>query len=497
MSYFAELPTDELTDLVAGNPEQLDLRLALVEHFVRKQELDIALSHAEAAEQMDPGNPDVVMWKSMCLIFLGQLETGHETLQRVIRNNPCCDFQIRLVSEVVPLFTGVHGDPSQGSWLSEVANFERDGIERDFVERTSSFMEAVDLLQDDNRAGISALTEHLARYPADVNARLYLAIAYCGARQFARANEQYREVIRMDPECATACFDLAAIVGDPREAVELTRAGLAVCPHASHARYNLGVYLIQAGEMQQARRELSRIPADNPAYVEALVAIGLSWEEEYQYPRAAECLERAVALRPDRADIRGKFGQLLCECGWHDKAMKELEYALELDARQYCVWANKGLLHLQFGEEEQALLALQKSLEINPQSAEAAVNLAVLVAERGDIDKAIEILEQAIHYHPEHALICQNLGAFYCNRRMVDQALFYTDRAIELGIDSPTIYWNMANIYCYQGQRDLCLKYLRRAIERDHTYATQFRLDPDFQKYWDDPEFIANCQLTD
>jgi tetratricopeptide (TPR) repeat protein len=497
MSFYAELPLQELTEMVTRNPDEVDLRLALVEHFVRHEKFEDALAHVCMAEELSPGNPDVEMWKSLCMIFNGELEEGHELLQRVIRNNPCCEFQIRLVTEVVPLFTGETGDPANADWLPGITDGRDGALPDDFLDRTNSFMDAVDLLQQHTGRGIAALEEHVDRYNADVNARLYLAIAYCGVQRIDDAIRLYREVIRQDGQCSTAYFDLAAIISDPQEAIRLTRQGLQHCPFATHARYNLGMFLMQLNRYEEARQELSRIPADNAVYRDALVAMGMTWEDEGNFQKAAECLEKAVILNPERADLRGKYGQLLFDSGHREAALRELQRALELDPDQYGVWANKGLLHLQAGQHDEALQALQQSLELNPESEDAAINLAVLLAETGQLPKAVEVLEQAVHYHPENPLICQNLGAFYCNLQDLELALFYTDRAIELGADSPAVYWNMANIYCFRNNRERCLKYLGHAIERDQAYAVQFLMDEDFRKYQRDPEFLALCHSVD
>lgn len=490
MSFYSHLPLEELVECVSRNPQEVELRLALVERHVENKDFDGALVHIQNAEELAPDDPEVIAWKSMSMIFNGQLEHGHELLQQVVRNNPCCDFQMKLVSEIVPLFTGEAVDPTQVDWFSTLS-MEPSGWSTKFVERTSSFIEAVDLLQEDSQRGIPSLEAHIEQFPTDINARLYLAIIYCSIRNFTDAATVYRQVIEMDDECSTAYFELAAIIDDPQQAVELTRKGLQCCPFAMHARYNLGMFLMQLEDYAAARRELTRIPADSSIYVDALIATGMAFEDEGDIPGAIECLEKAVLLKPERADIRGKYGQLLCDCGWNEEALQELELAIEMDPCQHGVWANKGLLHLFLGHHEQAQDALQESLRLNPQSEDAAINLAVLLAETDRVEEGIAILNEAIHFHPDHPLICQNLGALYCNTRDLDRALFYTNRSIELGIDTPAVYWNLANIFCFRRDRDKCLENLAMAIHLDETFAGQFQMDEDFREYWSDPDFVS------
>ncbi|MCP4081589.1 MAG: tetratricopeptide repeat protein [Planctomycetaceae bacterium] len=499
MSYYAKLPFDELIALVTEHPEDVELRLAVVEYFVRFEKYEEALLEALRAEELAPDDPDAKLWKAMCLIYTGEMEQGYLLLQRMIRNNPCSDFQRRLVTEVVPLFVGesITSEYVEGFFAGWFAGLPGDGqgkVTDAFTKCNSSFLEAVNHVSQNTQQGIQDLEKHMELFPDDVNAKLYLAIAYCDIDRTEDAAQRYREVIEQDNECATAYFDLAAIVTQPDEAVELTRRGLRCCPFATHARYNLGVFLIQQGQQRDARRELSRIPADSPIYVEGLIATALSWEEGGDLEGAVAALEKAVLRQPERADARAKLGKLLSDCGRTKEALAVFDQTIQTHPDIFSVWANKGLLHLKAGEYQPALDALQKSLELNPQCEDVAINLAVLLAEIGSLEKAIEILEEAIHFHPENAAICQNLGAFYCHTEELDQALFYTDRAIELGIDSPAIFWNMASIYCIKDMRELCLEYLARAIERDRNYSDRFLKNEDFRKYQSDPEFIA---LTD
>ena len=496
MSYYANLPIDELIALVADHPEDVDLRLGVVESYVRCEKYSEALLETYRAEELAPDSPDVKVWKAMNLIYTGSLEEGYGLLQRMIRNNPYSEFQSRLVTEIAPLFMGdnITSDYVEGffaGWFARLPGRDDETVSELFTRRNQSFLEAVNHVSQNPTSGIRHLERHIEVFPDDINAKLYLAIIYCDVESFEEAAVNYRDVIADDPECATAYFDLAAIVTDPQEAIELTRKGLQCCPLAIHARYNLGIFLLQKKQTGAARQELSRIPADSPIYVEGLIAMSLSWEDEGNLEAAMRAMEKAILRQPERADTRGKLGKLLSNTGKVDEALKVFDEALQIDPSLFAIWANKGLLHLRRSEYRDSLNALQKALDLNPECEDVAINLAVLLAEIGSLEKAIEILEEAIHLHPESAVICQNLGAFYCHAEQLEQALFYTDRAIELGVDSPAIFWNMASLYCIRDKREQCLEFLARAFERDPDYVDRFFNNEDFLKYRSDPEFVA------
>jgi len=490
MSFYSHLPLEELTDVVTRNPDEIELRLALVEQYARISEYSEALDHAIIAKRISPTDAEVEAWMALSLIYNQLVVEGHDRLQRVVRNNPCCDFQQRLVSDIIPVFAGGGEGPVSQGWMNQLSD-NSFNLPDSFREQNESFVRAINAVEGDAEAGIEELHNHLECFPEDINARLYLAITLTGVGRIDDSIEMYRQVIRLDDRCASAYFDMAAALDDLDQSIELTRKGLQLCPFAMHARYNLGMFLMQRGDMVEARRQLTRIPADSQVYTEAVLAVGMSYEEQGDLAAAVESLERAICLAPERADIRSKYGQLLSDCGLWEEAAGEFQQAIQLDENQYAVWVNKGLLHLSCNDYELAEEAFRQALDLNPSCDDAAINLAVLISAKGDHVDAIQILLEARQHHPQHPLICQNLGAMYCHQRELDLALEFSMQASRLGARSAALFWNLANIHCLRSERQQCLENLGLAIQMDDDLANQFQQDIDFEKYWTDPEFLA------
>ena len=93
MSFYSQLPLEELSEIVQRNPDEIELRLALIERYVRDGDVDDALVQACLAEDLASENEEILAWKAMCQISMGQLEAGHRLLQEVTRRTPLNSFQ--------------------------------------------------------------------------------------------------------------------------------------------------------------------------------------------------------------------------------------------------------------------------------------------------------------------------------------------------------------------------------------------------------------------
>lgn len=497
MSFYSELPLDELAEIIAKNPREIDLRLALIERYVDDGDLDDALVQACLAEEVEKSNPEVLAWKSLCMIFRGELEEGHCILQQVIRRTPSSNFQDKLIRKIFPAFTaGADIDPEEFThpWsLFGCTDFQ---IEGRYGEMIESMTTVGRLMGEQPEEAIQHLEDHIEQFPEDLNGKLYMASVHLMNHDIEKAELLYRDVIEQDPECSTAYFDLAVVVDDSFESIELLRHGLSLFPQQDVARYNLGTFLLNAGELQEARWELRRIPADSTHYSDALIAIGVSHESDEEIEAAASYFEKVAILEPQRSDVHAKYGQLLLDLERYPEALAAFNVATELDPKSFCGWHNKGIIYVQMNEDELAINSFRNALDICPDSAWSAINMAVLLRDQGELRHAIDALLEVYKHNPNDVTILQNLGAYYSYIEDYSQALKYTQLAIDQDDQRPLLYWNMADSYAKLEDRDNCLKYLAVAIEKDTELADRFMSDKDFEAYWWDPDFKSLVDST-
>lgn len=490
MSFYSDLPLEELSEIIARNPEEIELRLALIERYVRDGDLDDALVQACLAEKVNKDHAEVHAWKALCLIFRGDLEKGHRLLMEVTRRTPLCSFQDKLIEVIFPTFTSdSEYDPQELAhpWsLFAKTEFELEGR---YGEMIQSMTEVGRMMSEEPDMAIDQLKEHTNDFPEDLNAKLYLASIHLMQHEPHLAESLYREVIESDPKCSTAYFDLAVVVEEPDESIELLRNGLELFPNQDVARYNLGTFLLNQEQYEAARKELLRIPGDSTHYADALIAIGVSLESEGNVNEAATYFEKVTILCPDRGDVIAKYGQLLLDQERFSDALSAFNIATELVPKSFCAWHNKGIIYVQMNEDDLAINAFRNALDICPDSAWSAINMAALLRDQDQVPQAIDVLLGVYKHNQADVTVLQNLGAYYSYNGDLNKAIEYTLLAVELDDRRPLLYWNLADSHAKLSNRDQCLNYLTIAIEKDSELADRFMSDKDFEDYWWDADF--------
>ncbi|RPH54857.1 tetratricopeptide repeat protein [bacterium] len=164
---------------------------------------------------------------------------------------------------------------------------------------------------------LEPLRRAVALVPDDVDLRLDFAAALEGAGREPEALAAYREAVRKAPELPRARYGLARLLlrtgkrdaaarelevyqrllADQKERTR--REGLA------RARLDEGWSLFQAGR----HREAAELFASLPETVESLSGLAFARSGMGDHRGAAQALERAVALAPEREDLRSVLAE--------------------------------------------------------------------------------------------------------------------------------------------------------------------------------------------
>ncbi|HEX8339231.1 MAG TPA: tetratricopeptide repeat protein [Pyrinomonadaceae bacterium] len=258
------------------------------------------------------------------------------------------------------------------------------------------------------------------------------------------------------------------------------------------------------------------------AYANRVIKV-IGGREDYE--RAAEALERALALKPGLLEAR--LHMVFVEMGGGNKA-RARELAAKLvrespnDVGAQFAYATVARLD---GRYQDALDAYGRMLKINPaervvvsynrarvflyqhrhDDAEAELNLgaqmepnhpfvksfkAIICAYRGDLEGAMRTMTEVLRRNPDMDGVRPLYAQFLIQWGDLERARAeLTEGALRVArANFDVAYW-VASAYAMLGERDAALEWLGRAIEVGNENRRWFESDPHWESLRDDPRF--------
>ena len=108
------------------------------------------------------------------------------------------------------------------------------------------------------------------------------------------------------------------------------------------------------------------------ATVDTLMKRGLAYQEGEDLEGARDSFDKAIAIKPDYAEVWNRRAVLFFNDGKYDEAMADLESAIRLEPRHFGAWIGLAMIFESVDRPEAALKAYEKALAIHPM-AQAAV----------------------------------------------------------------------------------------------------------------------------
>jgi predicted O-linked N-acetylglucosamine transferase (SPINDLY family) len=223
------------------------------------------------------------------------------------------------------------------------------------------------------------------------------------AGDFAGAERQLREALRLAPDRVSVLTNLSAVLLRMRKAAEArahAERALALDPPNAEAWVNLaGAHALEydySAALECCDKAIALRPSDADACVaraQALHALG-------RYGEALAASDRASALRPDHVGAWVTRSKTLHALNRIDEALADSNQASALDPCCAAAWSCRGLALKELGRLEDAFASFQRALDLDPDSAEAWTNQALALLEAERHDEALASCERALALEP-------------------------------------------------------------------------------------------------
>jgi tetratricopeptide (TPR) repeat protein len=242
----------------------------------------------------------------------------------------------------------------------------------------------------------------------------------------AKAVEQFREVVRLDPTDTESALWLARLYrlqNDPDNAEAVLRNILKDDPQNEPALEQLTQLLLDEGKSSEAVGLLEGITAKAPTAT-LLDLLGDAYTQTKDYAKAEVAYRKAVDLDPSEVSHYRGLGQSLVSEEKYPEALKVYEKLIDLMPDDPDNYLRVAQIYRELNEYDKAEENLLKAKQYSPGSLEILYNEAMLYEAEGRFDDAIKVLSQAVTDVKEQsaempsrerslAVLYQQLGQLY------------------------------------------------------------------------------------
>lgn len=190
---------------------------------------------------------------------------------------------------------------------------------------------------------------------------------------------------------------------------------------------------------QEETAVAERLLEDLPNAVNSIALRGQVYHNHGNVEEATNCLQRCLALNPQRADVYSALGEI-------------------------------SLLK---GENEKAASLFQRALEISPTMRGVHNYLARALMGHGKIDEAVTALEQSIKLFPKVSQSHWMLGQAHLQLQAYTQAKQHYQAAINIQADYGEAYYGLATACARLGQKDVSKRHMEtfKGLKAEHLKA--------------------------
>jgi Tfp pilus assembly protein PilF len=276
---------------------------------------------------------------------------------------------------------------------------------------------------------------------------LQRAIIHHQAGRMPEAEQSYRDILQIEPNCPDANHNLGILMGQQGK-VELSlphlRAALEGNPEKGQYWLSYAENLLATREalgalavLQQAKRcGLSEF-AVNPlmSRVEEAMRSVVSHPDGDTFQISVD--ERVFKVKPDFAEAHNKLGYVLVQLDKLDAAVTSYGRALALRPDIAVLHNNLGWALGKQGRWEETEAACRRAIAIAPNYGVAHSNLGWALCAQGRLEEAEAACRRAIAITPNYAEAHANLGRVFCRRNQIKEACQSFSRSAELSYGAP------------------------------------------------------------
>jgi tetratricopeptide (TPR) repeat protein len=188
------------------------------------------------------------------------------------------------------------------------------------------------------------------------------------------------DALPADPDLAGHLGDALFKVGLVSEAIQQYRDILRLNPDLAGVHYRLGIALLQAGLPSEAMGQFAAVLRLQPAFAGAHFQLGNALLTLERPAEAIAHYQAALQLNSGQAEAHNNLGNALLQTGQMAAAISQYEEAVRLNSDYADPHNNLGYALMQMHRRPEARIHFEQALRIDPKNAAARDNLARLLS---------------------------------------------------------------------------------------------------------------------
>lgn len=285
--------------------------------------------------------------------------------------------------------------------------------------------------------------------------------------------------------------------GEHDLAVQEFQHALQLDPHSAEALAGMARAYENAGRIADAEAAYKKAVALRPDYWDGYDNLGRFYVRQRRYADAIAQYHDAVQLVPDNAQVYNNLAQAYLDMG-DPKFLPSAEQALRKSIQitpSYWAYANLGVLYYNEKRYAESADVTEKALQLNDKDFRLWANLALAYKRLKENDKAetaeereFALLVPLAKSRPNDASLQSALAVLYAGKKQKDKAIVHLSAALALAPSDPWILDDVAEAYEILGNRAQAIYFMEKSLEKGYppAYLTG---DPTMQGLLKDPGF--------
>ncbi|MEZ2130296.1 MULTISPECIES: GNAT family N-acetyltransferase [unclassified Sinorhizobium] len=139
----------------------------------------------------------------------------------------------------------------------------------------------------------------------------------------------------------------------------------------------------RAGRLEEAEKDYRSLLAVSPVHFEAAHQLGVALLQRGEVKAAEVELRRALEIRPDAASAHCNYGNAMAAMKEFEKAIASFDRAIALEPRHAIAFNNRGNVLRGLGRLSEALASYERALALQPNYAQASKNREAVLKAMG------------------------------------------------------------------------------------------------------------------